>query len=207
MTTAALVLADASSLAPSVHCLAGDASVAAAVVSGDVASILVAEGAGAASDELNQLFCDFARRGTPLGAMSVLLDEAIAGWGLSGVMATLVEADSDGFTVLHRGGPTPIVVSARGTLTRIVAGTPGPPLGLHEAVVSLRTGETYETNHGDVLVLTTPSGIDNAVSALAAAAGPTWDDVRYALTRDTLGQDTNSELTDPQEAFALVSFR
>lgn len=199
MTSAALVLPDSSSLAPSVCCLAGDASVAAAVVCGDAASILVAEGAGAASDDLAQLFSDFARRGTPLGAMSVLLDEAISGWGVSGVMATLVEADSDGFTVLHRGGPTPIVVSAQSTLTRIVAATPGPPLGRHDAVVTLRAGETHEAVHGDVLVLTTPSGIDDAVSALAAAAGPTWDDVRYALTQDTL--------TQPQEAFALVSFR
>ena len=207
MTSAALFLADSSSLAPSVHCLAGDASVATAVVSDDVASILVAEGCGAASDDLAELFCDFARRGTPLGAMSVLLDEAVAGWGYSGVMATLVEANSDGFTVLHRGGPTPIVVSARGTLTRIVASTPGPPLGLRDAVVTLRSGETHETDHGDVLVLTTPSGIDDAVSALAAAAGPTWDDVRYALTQDTLTHGTDSGSTDPQEAFALVSFR
>ena len=200
MTTAALVLADSSSLAPPVHCLAGDASVATAAVCGDAAAILVAEGAGEASEDLAQLFEDFARRGTPLGAMSVLLDEAVSGWGLTGVMATLVEATSDGFTVLHRGGPTPIVVSSRGTLTRVVAGTPGPPLGLHNAVVTLRTGEVHECAHGDVLVLTTPSGIDDAVAALAAAAGPTWDDVRYALTRDT-------ESSDPQEAFALVSFR
>jgi hypothetical protein len=200
MSTAALVLPDSSSLAPSVHCLAGEASVATAVMCGDVAVILVAEGAGKSSEDLAQLFEDFARRGMPLGAMSVLLDEAISGWGLSGVMATLVEATSDGFTVLHRGGPTPIVVSATGTLTRVVAGTPGPPLGLHDAVVNLHTGEMHEAGHADVLVVTTPSGIDDAVSALAAAAGPTWDDVRYALTQD-------SESADPQEAFALVSFR
>jgi len=199
MSTAALLLPDSSSLAPSVHCLAGEASVATAVMCGDVAVILVAEGAGKSSEDLAQLFEDFARRGMPLGAMSVLLDEAIAGWGVSGVMATLVEATSDGFKVLHRGGPTPIVVSAQGTLTRVVAGTPGPPLGLH-GVITLHTGEVHEASHADVLVLTTPSGIDDAVSALAAAAGPTWDDVRYALTQ-------GPESADPQEAFALVSFR
>jgi hypothetical protein len=48
-------------------------------------------------------------------------------------------------------------------------------------------------------VLTTPSGIDDAIAALASAAGPTWDDVRYALTRDGTSPT-------PQEAFALISF-
>jgi hypothetical protein len=43
------------------------------------------------------------------------------------------------------------------------------------------------------------------VSALAAAAGPTWDDVRYALTTDTMSRD-ESTLSAQQEAFALVSF-
>ncbi|MFL6070938.1 MAG: SpoIIE family protein phosphatase [Actinomycetes bacterium] len=205
MTSAALVLADSASLAPPVHCLCGDESAATAVVCDDAVVILVAEGAGEASGRLANLFEDFARRGTPLGAISVLLDEAVTDWGISGVMATLVEAHAHGFTVLHRGGPTPIVVSAQGTLTRVVAATPGPPLGMHNAVATLRTGETHEAAHGDVLVLTTPSGIDDAVSALAAAAGPTWDDVRYALTN---APDDAADASGRQdEAFALVSFR
>ena len=169
MSTAALVLADSSgSLAPSVHCLSGDESVATAVLCGDAAVILVAEGAGTASAQLASLFEDFARRGTPLGAISVLLDEAISGWGITGVMATLVEAHAHGFTVLHRGGPTPIVVRPDGTLSRVVAGTPGPPLGMHDVVITLRSGDELETTHGDVLVLTTPSGIDDTVAALAS---------------------------------------
>ena len=81
MTTAALVLPDSSSAAPAVHCLAGDASVAAAVVRGDDAMILVAEDAGTHSDELADLFRSLAGRGTPLGALAVLLDDAISSWG------------------------------------------------------------------------------------------------------------------------------
>jgi 3-oxoacyl-(acyl-carrier-protein) synthase len=204
MTSAALVLADSASLAPPVHCLCGDESAATAVACDDAVVILVAEGAGAASGELSELFEDFARRGMPLGAITLLLDEAVTDRGISGVMATLVEAHAHGFTVLHRGGPTPIVVSAQGTLTRIVAATPGPPLGRHNAVATLRAGEVHEAAAGDVLVLTTPSGIDDAVAALAAAAGPTWDDVRYALTHDTASSHEDSH---EQEAFALVSFR
>ena len=209
MTSAALVLADShGSLAPPVHCLSGDESVATAVLCGDAVVILVAEGAGEASAQLASMFEDFARRGTPLGAISVLLDEAISAWGITGVMATLVEAYAHGFTVLHRGGPTPIIVGEKGTLTRVVAGTPGPPLGRHDAVVTLSTGEIHEAVHGDVLVLTTPSGIDDAVSALAAAAGPTWDDVRYSLIRDTLSTENGeAQSANPQEAFALISFR
>ena len=72
---------------------------------------------------------------------------------------------------------------------------------MHNAVATLRTGEVHGAEHGDVLVLTTPSGIDDAVSALAAAAGPTWDDVRYALTND------DPMASRENEAFALVSFR
>lgn len=199
MTSAALVLPDATSRAPAVHCLAGDASVATAVVLGDAALILVAEDAGEHSDELADLFSAIATRGTPLGAIAALLDEAITGWGGSGVMATLVDACADGFTVLHRGGPTPIVMSPQGSLTRIVAATPGPPLGPHDAVTTLRHGEQHSVQPDDVLVLTTPSGIDDAIAALASAAGPTWDDVRYALTRDGL-------TPNPHEAFALAHF-
>jgi hypothetical protein len=127
------------------------------------------------------------------------MDEAVIEAQLHGVMATLVEAHPHGFTVLHRGGPTPIVVGAGGSLTRIVAATPGPPLGPHEPAVTIGTGEVHSASSGDVLVLTTPSGIDDAVAALASAAGPTWDDVRYALTR---AEGSPS----PQEAFALISF-
>ena len=199
MTSAALVLPDPSSAAPAVHCLAGDASVAAAVMRGDDAMILVAEDAGSHSGELADLFRSLAGRGTPLGALAVLLDEAIASWGGPGVMATLVDAHAHGFTVLHRGGPTPIVVGEHGSLTRIVAATPGPPLGPHDALTTLRYGEIHTAKAGDVLVLTTPSGIDDVVNALVSAAGPTWDDVRYALTRDGTSPT-------PQEAFALVNF-
>ena len=206
MTSAALVLADTGSLAPPVHCLCGGESVATAVRCGEAVVVLVAEGAGAASGQLAELFDDFARRGTPIGAIGVLLDEAVCGWGLTGVMATLVEADSHGFTVVHRGEPTPIVVGRQGGLTRIVATTPGPPLGKHCAVATIWAGERHEADHGDVLVLTTPSGIDDAVSALAAAAGPTWDDVRYALTADAMSRDDVEASVRQQEAFALVSF-
>ncbi len=199
MTSAALVLPDATSRAPAVHCLAGDASVASAVVHGDDALILVAEDAGEHSDELHELFSSLATRGTPLGAIAVLLDEAVSGWGCSSVMATLVDAQARGFTVLHRGGPTPIVLGSQGSLTRIVAATPGPPLGPHDAVTTLRHGEVHAVEHDDVLVVTTPSGIDDAIAALASAAGPTWDDVRYALTRD--GTTPNA-----YEAFALTHF-
>jgi len=206
MTAAALVLADTGSPAPPVHCLCGDESVATAVRCGDAVVVLVAEGAGEASGRLAELFDDFARRGTPIGAIGMLLDEAVCSLGLTGVMATLVEADAHGFTVLHRGGPTPIVVGRQGGLTRIVATTPGPPLGKHCAVATIRAGEQHAAEHGDVLVLTTPSGIDDAVAALAAAAGPTWDDVRYALTTDAMSRDDIEASVRQQEAFALVSF-
>lgn len=214
MTTAALVLPEVPSRAPAVHCLAGDASVATAVMRGDDAMILVAETAGDHSAELSDLFRALAERGTPLGATAALLDDAVTEWGGSGVMATLVDAHAHGFTVLHRGGPTPIVVGARGTLTRIVAATPGPPLGPHDTVTTLRYGEIHAAQADDVLVLTTPSGIDDTIAALAAAAGPTWDDVRYALTRyprtgEAASPDAVSPAAvspDPHEAFALVSF-
>jgi len=206
MTAAALVLADTGSLAPPVHCLSGDESVATAVRCGDAVVVMVAEGAGSSSGRLAELFDDFARRGMPIAAIGMLLDEAVCTWGVSGVMATLVEADAHGFTVVHRGGPTPIVVGRRGDLTRIVATTPGPPQGKHCAVATLRAGEGHEADHGDVLVLTTPSGVDDAVAALAAAAGPTWDDVRYALTTDAMSRDELGAPVGRQEAFALVSF-
>jgi hypothetical protein len=199
MTSAALVLPPAASAAPSVHCLAGDASVATAIAYGDVATVLVAEDAGAASDELAAIVEELAGSGAPLAVTSRRLDAAVAEARLEGVMATLVEAHAHGFTVLHRGGPTPIVVGAGGSLTRIVAGMPGPPLGRHGPAVTIGTGEVHAAASGDVLVLTTPSGIDDAVAALASAAGPTWDDVRYALTRAE-GSPT------AQEAFALISF-
>ena len=127
MTSAALVLPDSSSGAPAVHCLAGDAAVAAAVVRGDDAMVLVAEDAGTHSDELADLFRSLAGRGTPLGALAALLDEAISSWGGSGVMATLVDAHAHGFTVLHRGGPTPIVVGAQGRSPGSWPGHPGHP--------------------------------------------------------------------------------
>ena len=199
MTTAALVLPDATSRAPAVHCLAGDASVATAVVLGDAARILVAEDAGDRSDELADVFATIAMRGTPLGAIAALLDDVVSGWGGTGAMATLVDARADDFTVLHRGGPTPIVLSPTGSLTRIVAATPGPPIGPHDAVATIRHGEQHTFQADDVLVLTTPSGIDDAIAALASAAGPTWDDVRYALTRDGLTPNAH-------EAFALAHF-
>ena len=73
MTSAALVLADSASLAPPVHCLCGDESAATAVICDDAVVILVAEGAGEASGRLADLFEDFARRGTPLGASQCFL--------------------------------------------------------------------------------------------------------------------------------------
>ena len=60
------------------HCLAGDASVATAVVRGDDALILVAEDAGAHSDELAELFAHLPSAGRRSAPSAALLDDAVS---------------------------------------------------------------------------------------------------------------------------------
>ena len=51
------------------------------------------------------------RFGLPLGAIARRLDDAVRGWDIPPVMGTLLNVSEDSFTLLHRGGPMPLLVS------------------------------------------------------------------------------------------------
>lgn len=199
MTVSPLLLPDAASHTPAAFCLANPVSVAVAVEHVGGVSILVAEDVGPRADDLAEVFTAGVRFGIPLGAIARRLDDAVRGWDIPPVMATLLTVSEHSFTLLHRGGPMPLLVSESRVLTRVVTELPGPPLGPHGATAPAVWSDDHSAAATDVLVVTTPSGVDAVTKALATSAGPTWDDVRYALTHD--------EGRVPAEAaFALVSF-
>lgn len=198
MTASPLLLPDATSHAPAAFCLADARSVAVVVEHGDGLSILVAEDVGSRSENLAEVFTAGVRFGIPLGVMAARLDEVVKNWQIPPVMATLLRVSEHSFTLLHRGGPTPMLVHDTRLLTRVVTDLPGPPLGPHGASDAAVSTDHHRASPGDLLVVTTPSGVDAVTKAVATSAGPTWDDVRYALTHD--GQ------VPMAAAFALVRF-
>lgn len=198
MTASPLLLPDAASHAPAAFCLANPVSVAVAIEHGDGVSILVAEDVGPRAENLAEVFTAGVRFGIPLGVMAARLDDVVSNWQIPSVMATLLHVSEQSFTLLHRGGPTPILVHESRLLTRVMTELPGPPLGPHDVPGAAVATDQHRASAGDVLVVTTPSGVDAVTKALATSAGPTWDDVRYALTHD--GE------APTEAAFALVSF-
>jgi hypothetical protein len=199
MTTSPLLLPDAASHAPAAYCLADDRSVSVAVSHGDEVSVLVAEDVGPTADDLAAVFTAGVHVGLPLGAIARRLDDTVRGWDIPPVMATLVRVTDQAFTLLHRGGPMPLLVSESRVLTRVVTELPGPPLGPHAVSTPAVWSDDHTAAPGDVLVVTTPSGVDAVTKALATSDGPTWDDVRYALAHDA-GRIAG------EAAFAVVRF-
>lgn len=199
MTTGTVLLSGDASHAQAAYCLADDHSVAVAVAHGGAVSILVAEDVGEQADALAAVFTAAVKLDVPLGAIARRLDDAVRGWDIPPVMATLVRVCDHSFSLLHRGGPLPLLVGESRALRRVVTELPGPPLGPHHVSECAVWSDEHTATPGDVLVVTTPSGVDAVTTALATSDGPTWDDVRYALAQDA-GQATR------EAAFVVMRF-
>jgi hypothetical protein len=117
--------------------------------------------------------------GAPLRVVAELLDDAVTRVSMPNVCATIADVGPNGFEVLHRGGPSPVIVHADGALTRVVPTMPGPPLGPRASRSNGISGEIIPAGVGDVLLVTTPGSVESAIHALAAAATPAvadlWD--------------------------------
>lgn len=166
---------------PVAHCQADDASVATAVVSHGSLRLLVAADVGRYSLMIAHTFRRAVGEGASLGAIADRLDEAVTRVSMDSVCATLVDVSDEGFCVLHRGGPTPVVVRADGTLTRVVAALPGAPFGPHLSTSSNGPGELVPAGPDDALLVTTPGSVEPAIRAMAAAVDPTFDALWSAL--------------------------
>lgn len=199
MTTSTVLLSDDAAHTPAAYCLADDHSVAVAVARAGAVSVLVAEDVGTQADALASVFTAAVQLDVPLGAIARRLDDAVRDWDIPPVMATLVRVRDHAFSLLHRGGPLPLLVSETRTLRRVATELPGPPLGPHHVSECAVWADEHSATPGDVLVVTTPSGVDAVTSALATSDGPTWDDVRYALAQD-VSQATR------EAAFAVLRF-
>jgi hypothetical protein len=163
------------------RCQADDTAVATAVLSGDSLRLLVAADVGRYALMVAHTFRRGVSQGAPLGVLADILDDAVTRVSMPSVCATLVDVTSEGFTVLHRGGPSPVVVRSDGALTRVVAAVPGAPLGPHESTTSNGPGEFVQATDQDVLLVTTPGSAEMAIRALAAADKPTFGDLWNSL--------------------------
>jgi Stage II sporulation protein E (SpoIIE) len=166
---------------PVARCEADQASVATAVAGPDSLRLLVAADVGRYSLMIAHTFRRAVGEGASLGRIADRLDEAVTRVSMDSICATLVDVTPDGFTVLHRGGPTPVVVRADGSLTRVVPALPGAPLGPHESTSSNGPGELVPAAPQDALLVTTPGSVEPAIRAMAAAEAPTFDALWQAL--------------------------
>jgi hypothetical protein len=163
------------------RCEADDAAVAIGVVVRDSLRLLVAADVSRYSLMVAHTFRRAVNDGAPLGVIADILDDAVTRVSMPAVCATLVDISPEGFTVLHRGGPSPVVVRADGALTRVVPSVPGAPLGPHASTTSNGPGELVLAGAADVLLVTTPGSVEPAIRALASAEHPTLTDLWNAL--------------------------
>ena len=176
-----------SELAPSqsphavARCQADDTAVSVAVAMPDSLRLLVAADVGRHAMLVSHTFRRAVSQGASLGVIADLLDDAVTRVAMPSVCATLVDITAAGFAVLHRGGPTPVVVRADGALARVIPAVPGAPLGPHESTSSNGPGELVPASAGDILLVTTPGSVEPAIHALAAADRPTMADLWNAL--------------------------
>jgi len=178
------------------HCHADDAAVAVAVTIRDSMRLLVAADSGRYSLMLAHTFRRAVTDGASLGTIAETLDDAVARVAMSSICATIVDVTPEGFAVLHRGGPSPVVVRADGALTRVVPAVPGAPLGPHASTMSSGPGELVRAGADDALLVTTPGSVEPAIRAMTAAERPTLPDLWNAL-REMGGAASGS-------AYALV---
>ena len=150
MTASPLLLPDAASHAPAAFCLADAHSISVAIEHGDGLSILVAEDVGPRAENLAEVFTAGVRFGIPLGVMAARLDDVVSNWQIPSVMATLLHVSEHSFTLLHRGGPTPILVHESRLLTRVMTELPGPPLGPHDVPGAAVATDQHRASAGDV---------------------------------------------------------
>ncbi|HVQ19274.1 MAG TPA: SpoIIE family protein phosphatase [Actinomycetes bacterium] len=163
------------------YCEAAAGSIAIAIPTRDSLRCLVAADVGRYSLMISHTFRRAVNERVPLTVIAEMLDAAVSGVSMPSVCATIVDVNTEGFTVLHRGGPSPLIVRADGTLTRVVPTLPGPPLGPHESRSVTGSGEFEPAASGDVMLLTTPGSVESTIRAMALAATPALADLRVAL--------------------------
>jgi len=166
---------------PAALCEAAEGGVATSAATRDSLRLLVAADAGRYGLMIAHTFRRAVTAGATLSVVAELLDEAVTRVSMSNVCATLVDVGPGGFEVLHRGGPSPVVVHADGTLTRVVPSMPGPPLGPRASLSGGAGGEIIPAGIGDVLLVTTPGSVESAMHALAAASTPAVADLWTSL--------------------------
>lgn len=182
---------------PSARCYVGDGGVSVSVGSPGGLRLLVAADAGRYSLMLARTFRQVASSAVPLLSVAEALDETLMRVGQHSVCATLVDVGHDGLTVLHRGGPTPIVIHRDRTLTRILASLPGPPLAPADRSSTVGRPESIQSATGDLLLVTTPGAVEPGLRAIAVATTPTLGGLALAM-RDTGPLDAGC-------AYALVA--
>ncbi|MEO8330190.1 MAG: SpoIIE family protein phosphatase [Candidatus Nanopelagicales bacterium] len=173
---------------PTAHCQAGIDSIAVSARTQGSLRLLVAADVERYGLMVSHTFRRAVNAGRSLPLIAEELDEAISRVSMPSLCATLVDISPSGFTVLHRGGPAPIVVRGDGALTRVVATVPGPPLGPHQSVTSDSRGEFVPASAADVLVVTTPGSVERATHAIADAESATlkglWESLLALGTAD-----------------------
>lgn len=166
------------------RCQAGDGGVAVAVATATGQRLLVAAEAGRFALMLAHAFRRAAATPVSLTLVADLLDDTLRRVGQASVCATLVDITPGRISVLHRGGPAPIVIHSDRSLTRVQAHLPGPPLASGVGGRSPGVAESLKTGVGDVLLVTTPGAVEPSLRAIASAADPTLPSLWRALRDD-----------------------
>ncbi len=177
---------------PASHCLAAVDGVAVAARSHDSVRLLVAADVEQYGLMVSHTFRRAVKSGLQLAAIAEQLDEAITRVSMPSVCAILVEVTASGFTVLHRGGPAPLVIRSDGALTRVVPAMPGPPLGPHESFARGSNGEFVQAGPTDVLLVTTPGSVEPAIHAIASAESASLSDLWHSILEVGLNKGGNA---------------
>ncbi len=184
---------------PAARCEVGDGGVAVSVGSPGGLRLLVAADVGRYCLMLAHAFRSAAASTAPLPILAEILDDTLQRVGQRSVCATLVDLTPDGLTVLHRGGPSPVVIHHDRTLTRVPASMPGPPLAAADGASAVGLPESVLTATGDVLLVTTPGAVELGQRAIAGATTPTLGALALVL-RD-------GGPLEPGSAYALIALR
>jgi len=177
---------------PASHCLAGADGIAVAARSHESLRLLVAADVEQYGLMVSHTFRRAVKAGLPLTGIAEQLDEAITRVSMPSVCAILVDVTAAGFTVLHRGGPAPLVIRSDGALTRVVPSMPGPPLGPHESFARDSKGDFVPAGATDVLLVTTPGSVEPSMHAIASAASASLRDLWSALLQVGLNHGGNA---------------
>lgn len=161
--------------------------IAASAHSHDAVRVLIAAPAGqsdyATREALTAVFARQSRRGEPLAVVADALDDVVVRMAAKPVCATLLEADGQGFTVLHRGNPAPLLVTGDGGISALQPRVPGPPLGAGPGGdVEMLPGAP-----GDVVVLSTPGfagQLSQTLLGVPAEPDAMWQALTGSATAD-----------------------